>query len=566
MPRKATKNMPSGGRIGIPFDNDDQLHAICHHLSTHNTSLNRTATYVRDGYDGTYVRLNRGAGLYGFEIKQRNEENPYTNPKRFPVLKYILICSTDAGGVDTCRYLDWKLSFDHHLNVYRGGERAIRTFTYTHTGTEDHFLACNKNLSVSVSSLNTDYLATLERVVSKVYRYTRLQVENTEAWNRATVRLGPKGLKSVDNHEVRYTNEFVKEAGAGYYVGLMGVEKDADVLKPVPFSTKLDARKYSDELHAPFDRQRARRWARQEAEKRNGKFGLGQWHRHGQQKQEAAAAHAAKQKELFPKDVEEALNRIQQARAATKNPSLEAWQAEQAATAQGAAKPDRDRARVVTEKQQGEKEHELRLREAQAKATADLAVTALQDAAKAKQKADECASKAATYAEAAKQAKQDLATKQQAAESKQPEAVVALQAARMAANGAKLKAKRAAVTSQTTATLATEAKDRAEWTSEQSTATKRKVDELKAMPPPEAAAAIKKQRQRQYHECEEREEVEAAAAAAAAHLDLEAQRPQIKPRAATAVLSCEQRERQYHAAAAAATSGHALLGHGSVVE
>ena len=84
--------MPSGGRIGIPFDNDDQLQSICHHLSTHNTSLNRTATYVRDGYDGTYVRLNRGAGLYGFEIKQRNEENPYTNPKRFPVLKYILIC------------------------------------------------------------------------------------------------------------------------------------------------------------------------------------------------------------------------------------------------------------------------------------------------------------------------------------------------------------------------------------------------------------------------------------------------------------------------------------------
>tara|TARA_B100000780_G_C20775032_1_gene307753 strand:+ start:160 stop:387 length:228 start_codon:yes stop_codon:yes gene_type:complete len=74
MPRRAGKKPPSGGRIGIPFDNDDQLFVICHYLGAHNTSLLRTATYVREGSDGTYVRLKRGTGLYGFEIKQRNDD------------------------------------------------------------------------------------------------------------------------------------------------------------------------------------------------------------------------------------------------------------------------------------------------------------------------------------------------------------------------------------------------------------------------------------------------------------------------------------------------------------
>ena len=69
-------------RIGIPFDNDDQLRAICHHLSAHNTSLYRTPIYVRDGVDDKYKRLQRGTGLYGFEIKQRKDDNPYTNPKK----------------------------------------------------------------------------------------------------------------------------------------------------------------------------------------------------------------------------------------------------------------------------------------------------------------------------------------------------------------------------------------------------------------------------------------------------------------------------------------------------
>ena len=501
MPRRRAARNPAV-RIGIPFDNDDQLRAICHHLSAHNTSLYRTPIYVRDGVDGKYKRLQRGTGLYGFEIKQRKDDNPYTNPKKFPVLKYILICSTDEGGVDTPEYLDWKFSWDENLRtVYRGGERAIRTFPYTHTGTEDHFLVCNKTLPAQVSMHNDDYLAERERVVFKVQRWTRLREENTDAWTRAGMGpKGPKGLKSVDNHTARYNDEFVKESAAGYYVGSMGVEKDPGVLEPVPFATKAEAQAFSDELHEPVDRQRAARWAQQKAKEREGQFALWRWKSQGGLSQEELAAresdHQAKQEESLAKDTEEELSRIRQARAVSKPPSLEAWQAKQqsaqAATAQEAARRERTRALEVAERQQKEKWGELCLRKAEAKAAARSSERAAREAAQAQQKADTSPAQAASKAEAAKRANEELATKHQAAESKQPEAVAALKAAQKAAKAAEGKAARADVTAQTNATLATEAHARAKEAMQLSNAKKRELEELEAMTPETAAA--KKQR------------------------------------------------------------------------
>lgn len=490
-------------RIGIPFDNDDQLLAICHYLSAHNSSLYRTPIYVRDGVDGKHKRLQRGTGLYGFEIKQRKDDNPYTNPKKFPVLKYILICSTDQGGVDTQEHLDWKFSWDRNLGtVYRGGERAIRTFPYTHTGTADHFLACAKKLPVQVSMHNDDYLAERERMVLKVQRWTRLREENTDAWTRAGMGpKGPKGLKSVDNHTARYNDEFVKESAAGYYVGSMGVEKDREVLEPVPFATKAEAQAFSNELHEPVDRQRAAQWAQQRAEERESQFGVLRWSLQGRQEELAArqSEHEAMQKESLAKDTEEELARIRQERAESKPPSLKAWQAEQqsaqAATAQEAARRERTRALEVAERQQKQKENEVRLQKADAKAAAMSAVRAAREAAEAQQKADTSAAEAESKAEAAKRAIEERAAKHQAAESKQPEAVLALQAAQKAAKAAEGKAARAAVTAQTNATLATEAHARAKEALQLSNAKKRELEELEAMAP--EAAAAKKQRQDQ---------------------------------------------------------------------
>ena len=183
-------------RIGIPFDNDDQLLAICHYLSAHNSSLYRTPIYVRDGVDGKHKRLQRGTGLYGFEIKQRKDDNPYANPKKFPVLKYILICSTDQGGVDTQEHLDWKFSWDRNLGtVYRGGERAIRTFPYTHTGTADHFLACAKKLPVQVSMHNDDYLAERERMVTRSSEKRRVEAAGGQSSRKAPALGSPSAVQ-----------------------------------------------------------------------------------------------------------------------------------------------------------------------------------------------------------------------------------------------------------------------------------------------------------------------------------------------------------------------------------
>ena len=143
MGNKERKNAPIAGRMGIPYDTEEQLALIRHWLRMYTLSVCHKPIVFHIAAKRTTERLGRGAGFCSFELKQRHKSKGYEKAGK-PLLQHILVCGlagSEEEGRATFKAIGWLLAMAQGLNmVFRHGERQIKPFRYD-CNMDAHFVA-----------------------------------------------------------------------------------------------------------------------------------------------------------------------------------------------------------------------------------------------------------------------------------------------------------------------------------------------------------------------------------------------------------------------------------------